>query len=175
MEWCEDRIVAGTRPGIEEKSLADYFAGVLPAEQMSQIVHYLQRQEFAAGEYLMQQGDESDDLFFIEAGQVTSQIENPGQKSIRLETMCGGRTVGELGFYLSTPRTAAVIADEISVTYRLSRRALERMELEEPQVALVFHRLMMQTAGRSRYSFDAIGAGFATLNYSGDLKLRSPL
>lgn len=147
MEWCEDQIVAGTRLGSEEKSLADYFAGLLPVEQMSQIVHYLQRQEFAAGEYLMRQGEASDDLFFIEAGQVTTQLENPGQKPIRLETMHGGRTVGELGFYLSTPRSAAVMADEISVTYRLSRRALERMELEEPQVALAFHRLMMQLLG----------------------------
>ena len=114
---------------------------------MRQIVRYLQRQEFAAGEYLMRQGHESDDLFFIESGQVTSRIENPGQPPMRLETMCGGRTVGEMGFYLNAPRSAAVIADEASVTYRLSRDALKRMELEEPQAALAFHRLMVQLLG----------------------------
>ncbi len=130
-----------------EKSLADYFASILPAEQMHRIIRYLQRQEFAAGDYLMRQGAESDDLFFVESGQVTSQIENPGQRPLRLETMCGGRTVGEMGFYLNAPRSAAVIADEASVTYRLSRDALERMELEEPQAALAFHRLMVQLLG----------------------------
>ncbi len=35
------------------------------------------------------QYSETDDLFFIESGQVTSQIEHPGQKPIRLETMRG--------------------------------------------------------------------------------------
>jgi SulP family sulfate permease len=52
-----------------------------------------------------------------------------------------------VGFYLNAPRSAAVIADEASVAYRLSRRALERMELEEPQAALAFHRLMVQLLG----------------------------
>ncbi len=61
--------------------------------------------------------------------------------------MCGGRTVGEMGFYLGAPRSAAIIADEASVTYRLSRGALERMEMEEPQAALAFHRLIVQLLG----------------------------
>jgi SulP family sulfate permease len=147
IEWCEDQIVAGAQLEAEEKSLADYFTSILPAEQMRRIIRYLQRQEFATGDYLMRQGAESDDLFFVESGQVTSQIENPGQPPLRLETMCGGRTVGEMGFYLNAPRSAAVIADEASVAYRLSRRALERMELEEPQAALAFHRLMVQLLG----------------------------
>jgi SulP family sulfate permease len=147
IEWCEDQIVAGARLEIEETSLADYFTGLLPLEQMRRIVQYLQRQEFVAGEYLMQQGVAADDLFFIESGQVTSQIEIPGQPPVRLETMRGGRTVGEMGFYLNTPRSANVIADEVSVAYRLSRGALERMELEEPQAALAFHRLMVQLLG----------------------------
>ena len=66
---------------------------------------------------------------------------------MRLETMRGGRTVGEMGFYLNTPRSAAVIADEASVAYRLSRRELECMELKEPQAALAFHRLMVELLG----------------------------
>ena len=147
VEWCEDRMVAGAQLTIADKSLTDYFASLLPAEQMRRILAYLQRQEFKAGEYLMRQGDESADLFFIEAGQVTSQIEHPGRPPMRLETMRGGRTVGELGFYLNTPRTAAVIADDASIAYRLTRGALERMELEEPQAALAFQRLMLQPAG----------------------------
>jgi SulP family sulfate permease len=147
IEWCEEQIVAAARLEAEEKSLADHFAGILPEEQLHQILQYLQRQEFAPGEYLMRQEDESDDLYIVEAGQVTSQIENPGQPPLRLETMRGGRTVGEMGFYLNTPRSAAVIADEASVTYRLSRDALARMELEEPQAALAFHRLMVQLLG----------------------------
>ena len=147
IEWCEDRLVAEAQLPIAAQSLADYFAGLLSAEQMACILPYLQRQEFEAGEYLMRQGAESADLFIIECGQVTSQIERPGQPPMRLETMRGGRTVGELGFFLNTPRTAAVMADEASIAYRLSRHALERMESEQPQAALAFHRLMLQLLG----------------------------
>ena len=143
IEWCEDQIIAAVQLEAEAKSLTDYFSDILPADQMRQIVRYMERREFAAGEYLMQQGDAADDLFFVESGQITSQIENPGQKPIRLETMQGGRTVGELGFYLNTPRSAAVVADEASVTYRLTRHALERMEQVDPQAALALHRLIV--------------------------------
>ncbi len=147
IEWCEEQIIADAQLETEEKGLSDYFVAIVPAEQMRQISRYMERQEFAAGEYVMRQGDESDDLFFIESGQVTSQIENPSQKPLRLETMCGGRTVGELGFYLGTKRSAAVIADEASVTYRLTRRELDRMEQIDPQAALAFHRLIVHLLG----------------------------
>ncbi len=147
IEWCEEQIIAGARLETEEQGLADYFAAIVPAKQMRQISRYMERQEFAAGEYVTRQGDESDDLFFIESGQIASQIENPGQKPLRLETMCGGRTVGELGFYLGTKRSAAVVADEASVTYRLTRRELDRMEQIDPQAALAFHRLIVHLLG----------------------------
>lgn len=114
---------------------------------MRQIIGYLERCEFAAGQYLMRLGDDADDMFFIESGQVTSKIEQPGQKPIRLETMRGGRTVGELGFYLGAKRSADIIANEASVTYRLTRAALEHMESNNPSAALAFHRLIVHLLG----------------------------
>ncbi len=144
VEWCEDQIITSARLEVEEKELADYFAAVVPAKQLHQIIQYLERQEFAAGEYLMRQGDEAKALFFIESGQVTSQIEYPGQKPIRLETVRGGHTVGEFGFYLGTNRAATVIADEVTVCYRLSHQEMERMEQADPQAALALHHLIVQ-------------------------------
>jgi SulP family sulfate permease len=147
VEWCEDQIIAQAQLAAEEKNLIDYFAATVPADQMRQIIDYMERCEFAAGEYLMRLGDEADDLFFIESGQVTSQIEHPGQKLIRLETMRGGRTVGELGFYLDAQRSADVIANEATITYRLTRAALENMEYSDPPAALAFHRLIVHLLG----------------------------
>jgi CRP-like cAMP-binding protein len=114
---------------------------------MRQIIGYMERREFETGEYVMQLGDEADDLCFLESGQVTSQIEQPGQKSICLETMRGGRTVGELGLYLGAKRSADVIANEATITYRLTRAALESMEHSDPPAALVFHRLIVYLLG----------------------------
>ena len=77
-------------------------------------------------------------------GQVTSQLENPGEQPVRLETMRGGRIVGEIGFYLGTPRSAAVKADEPTRAYRLTRQALAAMEQTDPESATAFHRLIAQ-------------------------------
>ena len=147
VEWCEDQIIAQAQLATEEKNLIDYFAATVPGDQMRRIISYMERCEFKADEYLMRLGDKAADLFFIESGQVTSQIEHPGQKPIRLETMRGGRTVGELGFYLGAQRSADVIANEATITYRLTHAALESMEHSDPPAALAFHRLIVHLLG----------------------------
>jgi len=55
--------------------------------------------------------------------------------------------VGELGFYLGAKRSADILANEASVTYRLTRAALERMEHSDPPAALAFHRLIVHLLG----------------------------
>jgi SulP family sulfate permease len=58
--------------------------------------------------------------------------------------MGGGRVVGEIGFYLNQPRTAAVVTDEVSTIYCLSMQTLELMEQNDPDVASTFHRGMIR-------------------------------
>ena len=53
-----------------------------------------------------------------------------------------GRTVGELGFYLGTRRTAHVIAEADSVGYSLSAEDLARMAEEAPEAARSFHQIL---------------------------------
>jgi SulP family sulfate permease len=54
--------------------------------------------------------------------------------------MRGGRVVGEIGFYLNKPRTAAVVTDEPSTIYRLSMQTLKQMEQNDPEAASAFHQ-----------------------------------
>jgi CRP-like cAMP-binding protein len=107
------------------------------------VLQYLEQQHLGHGEYLIRQGDAPDDVFFIASGQVTAQIERPGHAPVRLETMRGGHVVGELGFYLDSKRNAAVVADEPSTVYRLTSRALQRMEQEAPELASTFHQIIV--------------------------------
>ncbi|HEY6042896.1 MAG TPA: cyclic nucleotide-binding domain-containing protein, partial [Anaerolineae bacterium] len=90
------------------------------------------------------QDDEPDMIYFIESGQVTVQMEAPGQAPVRLETMRGGRMVGELGFYLGVRRTAAVVADVPSVVYALSVHEVAQIEKTDPEAANIFHRINIQ-------------------------------
>ena len=106
------------------QQLEAFVGGRTGAEKL---VSYLRRREYAAGDYLVRQGAQSDEIYFIESGQVSAQLESPGQTQVRLETMGGGRAVGELGFFLGVPRTATVIVDEPGVIYSLSTKALADM------------------------------------------------
>ena len=71
---------------------------------------------------------------------MTAQLEFPDRSPIRLETTRGGQVVGEIGFYLNQPRTAAVVTDEPSTIYRLSMQTLKQMEQNDPKAASAFHQ-----------------------------------
>ncbi len=145
-EWCEDQLCLAAA-AFGERPLDDYLQAIVPGEATTRLAGYLERREIDAGAYLMRRGDEPDVVYFIEAGQVTAQLDQPDKRPMRLETMRGGRTVGELGFYLGTRRSASVVADQPTVVYVLSRATLERLEQDDPQAAYAFHRLIIHLLG----------------------------
>lgn len=145
IEWCENAILA-SRPSPEQEvplTLTTQLHAVTKTDNIEKLIPYLARHEFTPGDYLMKEGDPADFMYFIESGQVTAHLGAPGKNPIRLETMQGGRTVGELGFYLGAPRSASVIVDQPSVIYVLSKEALKKMEAQDPEIASIFHRAMV--------------------------------
>ncbi|MCL4869662.1 MAG: cyclic nucleotide-binding domain-containing protein [Anaerolineae bacterium] len=160
VEWCEQQILQIHQVTTADKPLAEQLAAMLPqAEQAGVLVPYLERQEVAPGFYLIRQGDAPDDIYFVEQGQVTAQLEMSGREPVRLETMRGGRVVGEIGFYLGAVRTAAVRADEPTTIYRLSLEKLEEMERIDPVAAATFHRLIAHLlAERATHLIRAVDA-----------------
>lgn len=144
IEWCEVEILAASGVQEDEAPLPEQLADVLARpEQLQRLLKYLERTEAEAGAYLIRQDDDPDDVYFIERGQVTAQLEPEGQPPVRLETMRGGRVVGEIGFYLGAKRTAAVRANEPTTIYRLSQAKLQEMEQADPETANTFHRLII--------------------------------
>jgi SulP family sulfate permease len=146
LEWCENQILAQTGPPADgaNQTLQERFQELLPGStSLESLFQYLEQQPLEAGAYLMYQGNLPDCVYFVEAGQVTAQLERPDQLLVRLETMREGRVVGEIGFYLGQERTAAVVADEPSVVYRLSSDDLEQMEQQSPEAASAFHRIII--------------------------------
>ena len=55
--------------------------------------------------------------------------------------------VGELGFYLGTQRSAAIVVDRPTVVYVLTQDTLTRIERDDPAVAHAFHRLVVHLLG----------------------------
>jgi SulP family sulfate permease len=108
----------------------------------ARLMEFLERVEVEGGEYLIRQGQEADQLYFIERGTVVVCLETEGGERVRLQTLGLGTAVGELGLYLGAATTASVIAESPTVAYRLTRVALARMKEEEPKLAATFHEFV---------------------------------
>lgn len=161
LEWCEQQLLQqlDPNPAIPEKLWQQLQALLTESSKIEELMTYLERQEVPIGHHLIHQGDSPDALYFIESGQVTAQLERPDQQPIRLQTMRGGHIVGEIGFYLEQQRTAAVIADEPSVIYRLSLDTLEQMETKDPEIASTLHQLIIhRLAERVNHLVQALNA-----------------
>lgn len=143
--WCENELLK-TLPVAPEipDTLEGQLDFLLPGGSSARLIPYLTRLTTAEGDVLIQQGDAPDYLYFIESGQVTAQLQTATGAPTRLETMQGGRVVGELGFYLGTLRTASVVVDEAGVVYRLSRDDLTRMQTEDPAALDALQRIIIR-------------------------------
>ncbi len=160
VEWCEDEILLahGKRLDGGDQPLRKQLLQMLPDSiDPDRLLGYLEPMDTAARQYLMRQGDAPDALYFVESGQVTAQLELDGDHVVRLLTMGAGTVVGEMEMYLQRPRAASVITEKPSRVYRLTSEALARKEVEEPQIAVAFHRFI------ARLLADRVTANHRTL------------
>jgi SulP family sulfate permease len=147
VEWCENEVLhaeVGEDEG-EAISLRRELAAHCRRElELSMLMEYFERSEVEAGVTLLEQGDVSNDLLYLEAGQVTVWLGLGGGRKARLRSMRAGTVVGELGMVLGERRTATVTTDGPSIVYRLSTEALERMREEHPELAAAFHEFLIK-------------------------------
>ena len=145
LEWSENRL-------LERERLAPLDA-VVPIERTLALVfpdpadrtvfeRHLAPYEFDAGETLITQGADSDDLQFLESGRVEVRLEVAGRAALRLRAMEPGTVVGEIAFYLGLPRSASIVATRPGRAWRLTRAALKQIERERVRVATLFHQHM---------------------------------
>jgi SulP family sulfate permease len=109
---------------------------------ISRLMDFLERVEFGEGQVLICQGDEADDLYFLEMGRVSVYLEREDGSPVRLRTLETGTVVGELGLYLPSTRTASVIAEGPTTAYRLTQAAPTELRQSEPELAAAFHELV---------------------------------
>lgn len=164
VEWCENKILAdegmADLTGFIER-VETQLKRLMPGmEGVERLMKYLERREVQVGEYLMKQNEASDEMYFVESGMVSVEIEMPNQKRLRVRTIRGGATVGEMGIYLGGLRTASVVASRRSVVYRLSLQALKEMRENDPEIAAFFHewiaRLLAERVADNNRMFEAL-------------------
>jgi sulfate permease, SulP family len=147
LEWCEDRqmeIHGVTQVHIAATILLQLKDLGFDMARARKFASYLERQDRPAGDYLIYQGEEASDLYFVEIGQVSIFLEGLNEQPIRLRTMGIGTIVGEISFFLEEKRTASVITDIRSFVYRLSRESLQKMSEEDKDLAAFFNEIMLK-------------------------------
>jgi SulP family sulfate permease len=145
LEWSENGILAARQLAAEglmmpiEATLDSIFP---QPREAAEFRRFLEPRHFDKDELLVEQGTESDDLFFVESGQVMVCLSLPDGKQMRIRTMNAGTVVGEGAFYLGVPRSASVIGVTGGRAYRLSRESLEKLKVQDPHIATTFHEYM---------------------------------
>lgn len=147
MEWCEGRLLVEDQRSMIvkaaslERQLRSVFADPAHSERF---MGYLERLEIEKGRELINQGDPSDAMYFVDSGRVSALLEIEPGKFIRLRSMGGGTVVGEVGMYLKQARIASIFTDVASVVYRLSEASLAKMEAQNPELAAALHQWMVR-------------------------------
>lgn len=127
---------------VKHQSVVEFLQQVAPeASNLESMLGLLDRLEMKRGDYLIQQGELATEMFFIESGSITAQLEHGDGRCVRLETM-GQGVVGELAFYLGNKRTAAVVCNEDVIVYRLTRDKLAEIQNLHPKQASNIHLIL---------------------------------
>lgn len=149
LEWCEEDLLQDweDRPQPDRKAcIGDQLTRILDDARAAQVMlPYLEKMSVEPQTALIEQGEKSKDIFFIEHGKVSIQLETPEGAIVRLRTLGTGTMVGEISFCLDQCRTASVITERDTMVWRLSNEALEKMTLEAPATASLFNSYLVRT------------------------------
>lgn len=144
LEWCEDQLLVHNGGGARRSitTILQSLAHTMSEQSAAVFRSYLQQVDFDAGQLLVEQGAPSDCMYFLEAGEVSVFLRDQTGEQTRVRRTGAGTVIGELGYYLDTPRSASVVADTPGTAYRLDEAALERMKAEHPELAEALHRFL---------------------------------
>ena len=143
LESCEDAIIAAHRTDAGgARSLRDWLAGELDTpEYADALAQQCRRIEFAPGDTIARQGDQSDCMHFILEGRVGVIVDVGGGRRIRVRSLGQHTTIGEMGLITrsraappSKPRSRACFTNSAPMLTSASRSTIRR----EPGPALTY-------------------------------------
>jgi sulfate permease, SulP family len=153
LQRCEEGLLRDE--AVQELEPDDALAG-MPSGLRAHLEHV----ELPDGTVLIHQGESPDDVYVLASGRLRVETVTDRGTRMRLRTLRPGVVVGEVAMYSGVPRTADVVAETPSVVLKLSKDSIERMEVEEPELAAALHRWLATTLagrlGESLKAFDAL-------------------
>lgn len=109
------------------------FLGGLTEKQLEAIYPTLEIATFEKGEFIAQLGEDPSHIFIIQSGKVALIIYN-GDRSIRKRTFLVGDCFGEAALLSLVNTSASFLAEERTELIAFSRRSLNKLHHDEPQI-----------------------------------------
>jgi len=107
-----------------EKFEFELLANLSP-EQLQEIEKICDLRSYDEGEYIIREGEYTDDIFFLLSGKVSlSKMEQNTRQDINFKEMLEGQSFGEMSFVDGSPRSCSVKAARSSRIYVLSKQNL---------------------------------------------------
>ncbi|KAL0095360.1 sulfate transporter family-domain-containing protein [Phycomyces blakesleeanus] len=118
------------------QALGELSDEALPVEFFHKLGTYFVKTTYANGQAVWNEGDVCDNLMVLEQGSLRSLMRVSPHQEVTVETILPGTVVGELGFITSSQsRTRALMADQDSTLWTLTRESFETMLKDDPQMA----------------------------------------
>lgn len=141
LEWCENELLNLEKIKKKETaSLEKQIKRIIPnTGEITSLIQSFQKITINKEEFLIRQGEFSKDVFFIESGEVSVELDLPENNRILLRKMKSGSILGEISLYLETPRSASVIAKQKTIAYKITKKTLDSLKEKDPASVAAFH------------------------------------
>ena len=146
LEWCENMLLSEYE-SVEatEKTFERWLEGAFGGElDPGRLMSYFDRRSYKEGQIVLKQGGRSNSVDLLATGSVAISITDEQGHRTRLRRMAAQTVIGEMGFFRKAPRAAAVIAEQPSIVYRLTRKSFARMQQQDPKAAAAFYQLIVR-------------------------------
>jgi len=148
MEWCENQLLSARFPEVvaerEREATPDHyelFQGLDP-DEIQLVSSKLQRQNFRAGDVLIQSGAAAREVFFLSSGFAVATVTLPDGGQKRLGVFSPGMSFGEIALLDGAPRSACVMADTDVTCDFLALEDFEKLGQTHPRIKIVLLKNM---------------------------------
>jgi CRP/FNR family cyclic AMP-dependent transcriptional regulator len=136
---------AAQRVGIKPASLRRIkILADLKDNQLAHLAEYMEMQEVRQWSVLFNQGDISDSMYLVLAGELRARSVANGRETI-LATFAPGDFFGDMALFDHGPRSADVVANVDSTLLKITSVAFERLTREAPALATPFLQATART------------------------------
>ena len=118
-------------------------------ETAEKLFNILQPEEYVDGQVICHQGEDADEIYFLDRGRVdVVSHDMPGQ-AFRIYSYMRHTMLGEMGFVRRETRSADLVARGTTVIYTLSRETYQKLEkARDPSVDALLHLISVTLSDR---------------------------